>query len=72
LNCTAPVRTLIRENNLVQIRAFIQMGSQKGIRSMNQSLIELFQKGIISSEEAESQSNDKEEFRRLIQNFPET
>lgn len=66
LNCIPSIRNLIRENNLAQIRSFIQTGSQCGMRTMNQSLLGLFNQGIISWEEAYSRSNDREELKRLL------
>ncbi|MEI8176144.1 MAG: PilT/PilU family type 4a pilus ATPase, partial [Candidatus Omnitrophota bacterium] len=66
LNCTDPVRNLIKENRLSHIRPFIQMGARFGMRSMNHSLLELSRQGVISVEEARQRSNDKEEFNRLM------
>lgn len=64
LNCTNPIRNLIRENNLAQIRSFIQIGGQSGMKSMNQSLVELVKAGVISLDEARLRSNDKDEFEK--------
>ncbi|MCM8782720.1 MAG: Flp pilus assembly complex ATPase component TadA, partial [Candidatus Omnitrophica bacterium] len=69
LNCNHSIRSLIRENNLAQIHSFIQIGSQYGMKTMNQSLCELYGKGIISLDEAMSRSNDREELKRLIADF---
>lgn len=66
LNCVPAVRNLIRENNLAQIRSAIQTGSQFGMLSMNQSLIDLVEREIIFWEEAYARSNDREELMRLL------
>lgn len=66
LNCTPPIRNLIRENDLSQIRTFIQIGNQYGMKSMNQSLVELYNGGIISWEDAYARSNDREELMQFM------
>lgn len=66
LNCTPSIRNLIRENNLAQIRLFIQIGNQHGMKSMNQALLDLYDKGIIAWEDAYARSNDREDLLRLI------
>lgn len=65
LNCTPPIRTLIRENNLAQIRSFIQIGKHHGMRSMNQSLLDLYKERAVCWEEAYLRSNDRDELVRL-------
>jgi len=66
LKCITSIRTLIRENNLSQIRSFIQMGNQSGMRAMNRSLADLVLAGAISWDEAYSRSNYKEELKGMI------
>jgi twitching motility protein PilT len=66
LNCTPSIRSLIRENDLAQVRSYIQMGIRHGMKSMNQSLLDLFRTGVISFEEAATRSNDRDELLRLI------
>jgi len=66
LNCTPSIRSLIRENSLAQIRSYIQMGRHYGMRSMNQSLLDIYEAGIISFEEAALRSNDRDELLRLV------
>lgn len=66
LNCTQPIRNLIRENNLVQIRAYMELGSQAGMKSMNQALVDLYKAGKISLDEATQRSNQKEDFLNLV------
>jgi twitching motility protein PilT len=45
---TSAIRNLIREDKIHQIDTSIETGSVKGMRTMDQSLLELYSKGIIS------------------------
>ncbi|MFQ5814041.1 MAG: type IV pilus twitching motility protein PilT [Anaerolineae bacterium] len=65
---TPAVRNLIREGKTYQIPNVIQTGSQYGMQSMNQALKELYQKGLITLEEAFTKSHNPEELRELIGN----
>lgn len=60
------VRTLIREGKAHQMYSVIQTSQREGMRTMNQSLAELYMKKEITYEEALSRSSDPEEFLRLI------
>ena len=62
---TAGIRNLIREQALEQIPTVIQTGSQYGMKSMDKSLKELYQAGIISYDVALSKAKNPEEFRQL-------
>jgi len=66
LDCTASIRNLIRDNNLSQVRYFIQTGRRQGMKTMNQSLLDLYKQGVISWEEACLRSNDRDELLRLM------
>jgi twitching motility protein PilT len=57
---------MIRENALHQIYSAIQMGKNEGMCTMNQSLIDLYRKGLITREEALKRSPNPEELRRII------
>lgn len=50
---TSAVRNLIRENKIAQIPSSIQTGRQHGMQTMDQSLIELCQKGLVAKESVE-------------------
>ncbi|TVL99624.1 MAG: twitching motility protein PilT [Candidatus Brocadia sp. WS118] len=50
---TSAVRNLIRENKIAQIPSSIQTGRQHGMQTMDQSLVELCQKGLITKESIE-------------------
>ncbi len=60
------IRALIREGKTHQIYSAIQTGQREGMRTMNQSLSELYQRGDISYDEAVARSHDAEELTRLI------
>ncbi len=62
---TPGIRNLIREQEIEQIPTLMQTGSQYGMRTMDKSLKELFQKGQISLDVAMSKVKNAEEFRQL-------
>lgn len=66
LIATPAVRSLVREAKAHQIYSVVQTSHREGMRTMNQSLSELYRKKEISYEEAIARSPDAEEFLRLI------
>lgn len=66
LVATPAVRNLIREKSVEQIPTAIQTGSQYGMHTMDSSLKNLFEQGIITYEDALSQVKNIEEFRQLL------
>lgn len=50
---TTAVRNLIRENKIAQIPSSIQTGRQHGMQTMDQAIVELCQKGMVSRESIE-------------------
>ncbi|MGC4114866.1 MAG: type IV pilus twitching motility protein PilT [Myxococcales bacterium] len=61
------IRNLIREDKIHQIYSQMQMGQQKfGMQTFNQSLIALFQRKLISLEEALTRSSDPEELKNMM------
>jgi twitching motility protein PilT len=65
----AAIRNLIREDKVHQIYSQMQIGQEKfGMQTMNQSLYSLFQKRLISLEEALGRSQDPEELKQMISN----
>ncbi|MFC1594426.1 type IV pilus twitching motility protein PilT [Candidatus Omnitrophota bacterium] len=62
---TPGIRNLVREQEIEQIPTLIQTGSQYGMRTMDKSLKELYQSGIISYETAISKIKNPEEFKNL-------
>ena len=61
------VRALIRDNKSHQIHSLIQTGGQYGMRTMNQSIYELYRAGGIDFETALEHSPDPSELQRLLQ-----
>ena len=59
------VRSLIREQKLHQLYSVIQTGQKEGMRTMNQSLYELYTKRVITLEAAVAKSVDPDELLRL-------
>ncbi|MDP8216324.1 MAG: type IV pilus twitching motility protein PilT [Candidatus Kaelpia imicola] len=66
MKATPAVKNMIRENTLHQIYSVLQMGKGEGMMTMNQSLIELHRKNLITREEAIKRSPNPEELRRIV------
>jgi len=62
---TSGIRNLIREQEIEQIPTLMQTGSQYGMRTMDKSLKELAQKGLITIDMALSKAKNVEEFKQL-------
>ena len=61
------IRNLIREDKIHQIYSQMQMGQQKfGMQTFNQSLFALFQRKLISLEEALTRSSDPDELKNMM------
>ncbi|MCR5099982.1 MAG: type IV pilus twitching motility protein PilT [Butyrivibrio sp.] len=61
MHCTSAIRSLIREDKTYQIPSMIQTSRQLGMVSMDVSLMEAYQKGIISKESVLEYAVDKKE-----------
>jgi twitching motility protein PilT len=65
----AAIRNLVREDKVHQIYSQMQIGQSKhGMQTLNQSLISLYTRNIISLEEAMGRSNDPDEFKTMLAN----
>lgn len=63
----AAIRNLIREDKVHQIYSQMQVGQDKfGMQTMNQSLASLYQRRIISLEDALGRSPDPDELRQML------
>jgi twitching motility protein PilT len=61
------IRNLIREDKIHQIYSQMQIGQQKfGMQTMNQSLASLYQRRLITLDDAMARSHDQEELKTLI------
>jgi twitching motility protein PilT len=66
LMVTPPVRSMIRESKAHQLYSVIQTSKKEGMKTMNQSLYELYGKKLITYEEAIARSTDVEDLGRLF------
>jgi len=64
------VRNLIRESKTHQIPSMIQTGKKYGMILLDDSIMELYTKGMVSAEEAYAKANDKGRFRPLLKTAP--
>jgi len=70
LIANAAVRNLIRESKTFQIPSMIQTGKKYGMQLLDDAIMELFNKGWISADEAYMKCNDKTKFRPLLKTPP--
>lgn len=66
LVATGAVRNLIRENKSYQISSLIQTGSRAKMQTLDQSLVNLVQMGIVSFDDAKLKAKDPHEFGRMV------
>lgn len=62
LLATQAMANLIRENKMHQVNSIIQTSSKKGMRMMDDSLLELVQKGLVEPQDAIDRAHDKNQF----------
>ncbi len=67
---TAAVRNLIREAKTHQLPSMIQTGKKYGMVLLDDSIMDLLNKGMISPDDAYMKANDKGRFRPLLHNPP--
>ena len=60
------IRSLIREQKIHQIYSVIQTGQKEGMRTMNQTLYELYVNRVITLDDALARSSDPEDLMRLM------
>lgn len=70
LIATPAARNLIREGKTHQIPSVIQTGKKYGMVLLDDAIMELYEKGWISADDAYLKSNDKGRFRNFIKNPP--
>ncbi|HPS19999.1 MAG TPA: type IV pilus twitching motility protein PilT [Candidatus Omnitrophota bacterium] len=64
---TSPVKSMVRDERVHQIYSTLQTSSKIGMQTMNQSLVALFRKGVISHDDMISSSSDVEELLRMLE-----
>jgi twitching motility protein PilT len=70
LIATPAVRNLIREGKSHQIASMVQTGKKYGMQLLDDAIMDLFNKGKISAEDAYMKANDKGRFRPLLKAPP--
>ncbi len=70
LIATPAARNLIRESKTFQIPSVMQTGKKYGMQLLDDSIMNLLNKGWISSDEAYTKSNDKTRFRPFLKKPP--
>jgi len=70
LIATPAVRNLIREAKSHQIPSSIQTGKKYGMQLLDDAIMELYNKGHISADDAYMKANEKSRFRPLLKSPP--
>ena len=70
LIATPAARNLIREGKTHQIPSVIQTGKKYGMMLLDDAIMDLYEKGWISADDAYLKANDKAKFRNYIKNPP--
>ena len=66
-----PIANLIRECKTHQIPGMMQVGKKKGNQPLDDAIMDLLKKAVISPEEAYEKSIDRKKFRVFLQTPPE-
>jgi twitching motility protein PilT len=61
------IRALIRDNKTHQIYSLIQTGGKLGMKTMNQALFEIYERSLITFDEAMARTTDPEDLKRTFQ-----
>ncbi len=67
---TYGIRNLIRENKTHQLSSLIQTGKKYGMQSLDDAIMELLSKGLISAEDAYLNAIDKPKFKSFLKRIP--
>ena len=60
--CTPAIRTLIREDKVAQMYSAIQTGGSMGMSTLDQTLVGLLDKNLITKEQAREKAKSPEDF----------
>ena len=66
LVATGAIRNLIRENKSYQIGSIIQTGARQKMQTLDQNLVGLVERGLVTAEDARAKAKDPNEFDRLV------
>jgi twitching motility protein PilT len=67
---TPAVRNLIREGKTFQIPSALQTGKKYGMQSLDDAIMDLLKRKIISSDDAYTKANDKSRFLPFLKRAP--
>lgn len=70
LIANSAVRNLIRESKTFQIPSMIQTGKKYGMQLLDDAIMDLYNRGWISADDAYTKANDKTKFRALLKAPP--
>ena len=70
LIATPAVRNLIRESKSHQLPSMMQTGKKYGMQLLDDAIMDLYNKGRISADDAYTKANDKSKFRPLLKTPP--
>lgn len=70
LIATPAVRNLIRESKTHQLASAMQTGRKYGMQILDDAIMDLYNRGWISGEDAYAKSNEKSRFRPLLKSPP--
>lgn len=70
LIATPAVRNLVRESKTHQLASSMQTGKKYGMQVLDDAIMDLYNKGWISGEDAYSKANEKSKFRPLLKSPP--
>jgi len=59
------IRNLVREDKIAQMYSVIQTGAAHGMQTMDQCLINLVSRGVISQKDALAKAQDKNSFNSM-------
>ena len=60
------ISNLIRENKIYQIESVLQTGTKQGMRTLNNSLFEVVERGIVAPDEALFRAIDRRDLRKMF------
>ena len=69
---TSGVANLLRQGKLDQLETAMQSGGAAGMQTMDSALMTLVESGVISTEEAYLQANNKAKFKNMADNLDDT
>ena len=71
LVATPAIANLIREAKTFQIPGMLQVGKKHGMQTLDDAIMDLLNKKIVSPEDAYARCIDKNKFRAFLKNPPE-